>query len=379
MCSPTPRCNSCYTPRIELLSLKDPNNVGGPEPEATTLFTIAIYGLNLLLIGNLAWLLTARVLSSNESRPTWYALLAGPLAVLLFGLHPLRVEVLALSQATAELQATMFMLIAVTCHLHTAAGRHRAAGLFGVYAFGAVGMFTHPQVIVLPLVLLVLDAWPLRRLNTHAAWLEKIPLILLGLLAGLASSSLWGCQPPSDLLLRCAAWVYGSAFYLWKTVWPVGLAPIYETPANISPFALKYLLALGGVVLAGGLLLWYRRSVPALATCFAAYLLLIIPAALWLVPIEYTDVADRFSYLPLLPWTICLAGSVAWLLARPRAAYRAAGITLAVLLMPARRPARAANDPPDQDLGHADRPVDPRSRHRHGRQPGTLSPGPIGS
>jgi len=94
--------------------------------------------------------------------------------------------------------------------------------------------------VSLPVVLLILDAYPLARIR-GGAWrarlIEKAPFALLSLLAAaiamIAVRSGGSASSLADLGVaqRLAVSSYSVVFYLWKTLVPLGLSPLYELPS----------------------------------------------------------------------------------------------------------------------------------------------------
>ena len=99
------------------------------------------------------------------------------LVAALFALHPLNVESVAWVSERKNVLSTLFWILAVGAHARYAErptrGRYAA-----VAALFALGLLAKPMLVTLPFVLLLLDAWPLRRLSWRAV-VEKIPLLAL--------------------------------------------------------------------------------------------------------------------------------------------------------------------------------------------------------
>src|SRR3989442_9196647 len=130
-----------------------------------------------------------------------------------------------------------------------------------------------------PVVLLILDVYPLRRLGGAVGWLsesarrvyvEKIPFVLL---AAAASAIALVAQLSHDTMVsvvqlsapgRLAVSVYGLSFYLWKTVAPVNLSPLYELPPTVNPWAPPFIVSYGVVVAITAIVLAVRRRGPGL-------------------------------------------------------------------------------------------------------------------
>src|SRR5207249_3783593 len=141
--------------------------------------------------------------------------------------------------------------------------------------------------ITLPLVLLALDVYPLRRLVGRSDVVprlrEKIPYLALAL-GGAVLAQLASNQVPAKRTLaqhgvveRAAQAAYGLVFYLWKTVAPVRLSPVYLLEQTLRPSAPRYLASaaiVAGVTAAAVLL--RRRAAWATVAC-ACYALVLVP------------------------------------------------------------------------------------------------------
>ncbi len=211
--------------------------------------------------------------------------------------------------------------------LHQASRRRAllcAATMFYVAALlsKAVGM-------TWPIVLILLDVFPLRRVGALALPERKItwPQCIwekAGFLVAAALSSLtalwaqrsagalwtWEAHP---LSLRVAQAFFGIVFYLVKSVWPVRLLPLYEQPTDATALDVQYILAALTVVAVTGALFAIRRRVPAVWIAWLAYVVLLSPT-LGLAQSGPQLVADRYTYLPSLAWTILLGAEIARLL-----------------------------------------------------------------
>src|SRR5437899_12537366 len=77
---------------------------------------------------------------------------------------------------------------------------------------------------------------------------------------------------------RLAVSMYGLSFYLWKTVAPVNLSPLYELPPTVNPCAPPFLLSYGLVLAITAIVLAFRRRVPRLPAAWVAYIVVLFPA-----------------------------------------------------------------------------------------------------
>src|SRR2546427_4270108 len=142
---------------------------------------------------------------------------------------------------------------------------------------------------------------------------EKIPFVLL---AAVASAVALMAQLSHDTMVsvvqlsglgRLAVSVYGLSFYLWKTVAPVNLSPLYELPSTVNPWAPPFLLSYGLVLAITALVLALRRRVPGLPAAWLAYVVVLLPV-LGIFQSGPQIAADRYTYLAGLGWAI-LAGA----------------------------------------------------------------------
>src|SRR5262249_9641837 len=131
-------------------------------------------------------------------------------------------------------------------------------------ACAALALLSKPMAVSLPVVLLVLDVYPLARLGgrsgwlgsrPRSAWIDKVPFVLLSAAASVTAIVAMTRKrffTPIDtlsLIDRIAVSVYSLVFYLAKMLVPFNLSPLYALPARIDPLSWPYLAA-GAVTLA---------------------------------------------------------------------------------------------------------------------------------
>jgi len=166
--------------------------------------------------------------------------------------------------------------------------------------------------IMLPLVLLLLDGVPLGRLKAGSAkrlLLEKVPYLLLSAadaaIMMLAMRHIDQVRPLAGYSLpeRAAQAAFGLCFYPLKTLWPVGLIPIYRLDNPLNPWQPKYIVPMV-VVVAATVVLWSRRRRwPAGLVAWACYVALLLPV-LGLVVTGFQVAADRYTYLAMIPASV---------------------------------------------------------------------------
>src|SRR5438093_509979 len=187
------------------------------------------------------WLLT-RALPSPSERGYALAVSAG-VAALLFAIPPLRVESVAWVTERRDVLSGLFYLVAILLYLRACEGMARGRGWYWLsVAVFVCALLSKSMVVNLPVVLLILDVYPLRRLGGSISWwseparlvyVEKIPFVFLaGVASAIAVMAQLATRAASSLaalsvLDRLAISAYGLSFCLWKMVVPVNLSPLY--------------------------------------------------------------------------------------------------------------------------------------------------------
>ncbi|MEA2735541.1 MAG: protein O-mannosyl-transferase, partial [Humisphaera sp.] len=265
---------------------------------------------------------------------TWRsALVAG-----LFALHPLRVESVAWIAERKDVLSGFFWILAIGAYTRYA--RSSPHGLRGprssraapwyaaTIVLFALGLMCKPMVVTLPLVLLLLDYWPLRRSET-TSWrkliVEKTPLLALSAASAVVTMLAQGSggavasaeSAPMSLRLGNATVAY--ALYLWKTLWPIDLAALYPLADRID--AWKVASAAAVLVAITFVVIRRRRSSPYLVTGWLWFLGTLVPV-IGIVQVGSQALADRYTYLPLIGVAIMIAWGVGELLQRAMASPR---------------------------------------------------------
>jgi len=255
---------------------------------------------------------------ASVGSPTDIAFAAGVSAIV-FAVHPLRVESVAWITERRDVLSGVFLLSSLTLYLRYAtATQQRPSFFLGSVACFALSLLSKASGMSFPFVLLVLDAFPLRRRRTsiRRILLEKaafgVPALVAAMFALHAqreSGALWTFDE-HPLSLRIAQACYGLLFYVGKTLLPFGLSPLYEQPTDARVFDAGNILGTIFVVAACGIACATRKRFPAIPAACLCYLLLIAPV-LGLAQSGPQLVADRYSYLSCLPWALLLAGALA--------------------------------------------------------------------
>ena len=234
----------------------------------------------------------------------------------LFAVHPLHVESVAWVAERKDVLSTLFFLLATLAYVGYVhkGGAWRYAGVAVLFA---LGLMAKPMVVTLPLVLLLLDYWPLRRQQSWAKLVvEKLPLFALSAASSvltMISQRAGGSMEATDLVplhFRIVNATISYARYLGKIVWPTDLAVLYPHPnlAGGTPWDAWQLAAAGSLLVVITVLvvaLAGRRRYPVVGWFF--FVITLLPV-IGLVQVGQQAIADRYTYVP----SIGLFVVVAW-------------------------------------------------------------------
>lgn len=310
--------------------------VGGLDPTVYHAASLFLHVVNVVVL----YYLVLTVLRTADPRclgeSPLIARLAAAAAVLLFAIHPLRVEAVTWLSCQPYLPAVLFFMLGVLCHLRgrrVESGPNRRAWLWwlATFAFYLLAVMSKAAAVTLPAVLLLVDIYPLRRFSGRSprrgreiavALVEKLPFFVVAVIV-----SAWAAQAKdfsetrvpfalAALPVRAAQSVYGLMFYLFKTVLPLDLIPYYELPTDLDPWTWLYAECAGIVLAVTVALFCVRHRWPGAIIAWLAYVLILLPN-LGLVQIGQQIAADRYSYLATVPLVILLAAGLLRVLSHP--------------------------------------------------------------
>lgn len=275
--------------------------------------------------------LTSLVLHTANTGLLFFALyrmtgMIGPSAAvaLLFGIHPLHVVSVAHVSQRKDVLSTFFWLLTMLLYArYVTTGRAR--NLAGAVATFGIGLSAKSMLVSLPIVLLLLDIWPLQRLTinqgnrratiqqTMRLLREKIPFFALAFVLALVTfaaqreSGATAALQGRPLFFRLQNATVSYVEYLMKTVWPTDLAAFYPYPAQIPlwKFAGAALLLSAATVLA----ITCLKRRPYVTVGWFWYLITLLPV-IGIVQVGAQAWADRYSYVPLIGIFIVLAWGI---------------------------------------------------------------------
>jgi len=276
--------------------------------------SLALHTANTALIIVLLYLLFGEV---------WIAAAVG----LLFGLHPMTVETIPWVGERKTLLAAFFALWSLLCYLRYTHARVTAAkagagiqcpvgrSTWGFYIaclfFYLLALMSKPTSTPLPVLMLLLDFWPLKRIKWQS-FFEKIPFFILGgifaIVTYISQTRTAITASPVEMGIGRIFFTlcHNIIFYLYKIIWPVNLSSHYPFP---NPLNLSQPMILAGVIgtcILIPLLLISLRWTRAAFTGWLFFFIAILPT---MGIIGFTNViaSDKFAYLPSFGLLMILA------------------------------------------------------------------------
>jgi tetratricopeptide (TPR) repeat protein len=233
-----------------------------------------------------------------------------------FAIHPLRVESVAWVAERKDLLSGLFFMLTIGAYVRYARRPWSLARYGLVVLLFAMGLMCKPMLVTLPLVLLLLDYWPLQRVERgklSGLVLEKLPLLALSAASCVATvvaqTRAIQLAESYSMPVRFANALVACMVYLGQMLWPAGLAVLYPFPHNGAP---AWEVALAGMLLASlSMVAWgERRTRPWLLIGWVWYLVMLLPV-MGIIQVGRQAHADRYTYLP----QIGIYVAVTWLAA----------------------------------------------------------------
>jgi Flp pilus assembly protein TadD len=267
-----------------------------------------LHHLTSVTIHALAALLLFAVLR-RVTRSRW----PSAMVAALFALHPLHVESVAWIAERKDVLSAFFWMLTLYAYSSYVARPGPARYALTLLAF-CFGLMAKPMLVTLPLVLLLLDYWPLAR---GLRLLEKLPFLALSAAASVITYVVHreaGATASLDifpLAVRLENALVSYAVYVLKMFWPSNLAVFYP----YSPQSLAVPAAFAALGLAAITFMTIRMAArrPYLIFGWAWYLMTLAPV-IGLVQVGAQARADRYTYIPMVGLSIALVWGAAEIL-----------------------------------------------------------------
>ena len=317
-----------------------------------------LYGLNAgrhhavnVFLHMLAVLLLFRVLQ-QMTKAMWKSAIVAAL----FAVHPLHVESVAWVSERKDVLSAVFFFLILGAYFRYARGPSIVRYLLVMVLFAA-GLMSKPMLVSAPVILLLLDYWPLNRfeyrtpeskgwqterLNVRTQRLvirrlivEKIPLFALSacscVITFVIQKRAAGAIPPLPLFWRLENAVTSYVIYMWKTLWPARLAVFYPHLDGTLPsweviLAFAFLLA----ITLAALVLHRERGY--LFVGWFWYVVMLLPV-IGVVQVGEQGHADRYTYLPQIGLFLLAVWSIGEMTGTRRSASRIAVATALAIIV----------------------------------------------
>ncbi|MEP6602684.1 MAG: tetratricopeptide repeat protein [Spartobacteria bacterium] len=221
----------------------------------------------------------------------------------LFAIHPLRVESVAWIAERKDVLGGVFFMLTLSAYARYAR-QPSVARYITMSILFACGLMSKAMLVTVPVILLLLDYWPLNRMVDLASfrrmlW-EKLPLFTMSILAGVVTFLIqqhsFGAIASLPLRWRIDNAIVSCVTYLWQTIWPTNLAVFYPHPENHLSLWQVALAALF-LIFITALVIAYRKRRPYLIVGWLLYLSMLAPV-IGIVQVGLQGHADRYTYLP---------------------------------------------------------------------------------
>ena len=237
-----------------------------------------------------------------------------------FAIHPLRVESVAWVAERKDVLSGVFFMLTLLAYFRwtrkQTVGRYLAMSILF-----ACGLMSKPMLITTPIILLLLDYWPLNRSqksevrsqkSSNPSWtklvVEKVPLFVLSL--GSCFATLWaqnfalGSTQFLPLQWRVTNALFSYFEYVRQMFLPVDLIPFYVHPENRLEIW-RLLIAAITLIALTAIVIVRRKQNPYLLVGWLWYLVMLIPV-IGIVQVGLQGHADRYTYLPQIGLDIAL-------------------------------------------------------------------------
>ncbi len=283
---------------------------------------VFLHGLNTVLVFLVWWRLSGEIWPSG-------------VVAALFAVHPLHVESVAWISQRKDLLSTFFWMLAIGVYATYA----RAPSWWrytGLILATALALMSKPMAITLPLTLLMIDYWPLRRWPTTTLTrllVEKIPLFLMSVIHTIITILVQREEGALDfntnhtLILRFSNAVISYVRYISKMIYPEILSPFYPYPDSWPPTSV-----VGAISILAFLSVLSSFGPRWLAFGWLWFLVTLLPV-IGLIQTGSHALADRYTYIPLLGMFTIFAWALnAWRVGK-RSTIRTVTISLGIGLV----------------------------------------------
>ena len=231
-----------------------------------------------------------------------------------FALHPLHVESVAWIAERKDVLSAFFWMLTLCFYVYYMEKPAIKRYLLVLFSF-VLALMSKPMVITLPLVMILLDYWPLKRFESKKGNLifcqlrEKIPFFILSVV--LVTITLYASDMPDikqfSLGSRIANALVSFVIYLEKTFWPHDMAIFYPFPDQIPIWKAFFASLL--IILISAAVISTMKRLPYLFVGWLWYAITIAPV-IGIVQVADYAMADHYHYLPSIGIAVMLAWGI---------------------------------------------------------------------
>lgn len=268
----------------------------------------------------------------------------------LFACHPLHVESVAWVSERKDVLSTLFALLTIWSYCSYVKAPNRWRYGLTLLCF-SLGLLSKPMLVTLPLLLLLLDYWPLGRNRVKdnvpayktkstalRIWLklvvEKIPFFILSIASCCVTYWVQIVQRDQSGGLfsfgrRMSNALNSCGSYIGKLLWPHHLSVFYPYPPRLP---LEQVICAGILlIILSALAYFYRKSRPHLIVGWLWFLIALVPV-IGLVQVGEQSMADRYTYVPAIGLFLAITWEAARLLGTMKYARQILGMAAVLVL-----------------------------------------------
>ena len=321
-----------------------------PLKNISHMFEFQFYGFNpgLFHLTNIVLHAATVVLLFFVLRKFTGSLWKSAFVAAIFAIHPLRAESVVWIEERKDVLSGVFFVLTLAAYFYYTR-KPTVARYLTMSILFAAGLLSKAMLVTTPIILLLLDYWPLGRshmshVTGHASqirysWpkliIEKVPLFGLALVvAFLTSRGIAPAHSAADQLPFLAR--LGNAFvsylvYIWQMIWPANLGVFYPYPQKGLPIW-QSIVAAAVLVLITIAIFAVRKSRPYLFVSWFWYLIMLLPVT-GIIQVNLQAHADRYTYLPQIGLYLIIAWGPADLLSRWRYRTQIASAAAVVVIL----------------------------------------------
>jgi tetratricopeptide (TPR) repeat protein len=284
----------------------------GMNPRGHHLTNVAIHIVSSLLLLLFLFRLTGSLWKSS-------------FVAALFALHPLHVESVAWIAERKDVLSAFFWFLTLIFYAEYVLKRKRALYLLALFFF-VLGLMSKPMLVTLPVIMLLIDFWPLnryrheekqglRQLSRRVLALVKEKFLffafsIISCAVTIYAQHKGGAMSSLDVItfwLRIENALISYVKYIGKTVWPHDLAVLYLFSLSLPLWQVIGSMLL--LLIVSGATIRLRHRHPYLAVGWFWFLVTLVPV-IGLIHVGNQSMADRYTYIPLTGLFIMAAWGV---------------------------------------------------------------------